>query len=108
MIGGINSSMQNRIALVDERFISEALSSFVADVDHLDCRSIVARRVSKLKFRLKYFFFLFSTFPDMRQNSFETDSLAADWSFAGRKAAPPGALLRDERLCPSNRFGLPI
>jgi len=34
MIGGINSSMQNRIALVDERFISEALSSFVGDAGH--------------------------------------------------------------------------
>ena len=37
MIGGINSSMQNRIALVDERFISEALSSF--DADHAHCPS---------------------------------------------------------------------
>jgi hypothetical protein len=39
IIGGINSSMQNRIALVDERFISEALSSFVGDADHRDCPS---------------------------------------------------------------------
>ena len=31
--------MQNRIALVDERFISEALSSFVDDADHPDCPS---------------------------------------------------------------------
>jgi hypothetical protein len=36
MIGGINSSIQNRIALVDERFMSEALSSFVADAHHPD------------------------------------------------------------------------
>jgi hypothetical protein len=36
MIGGINSSMQNRIALVDERFICEALGSFVADAHHPD------------------------------------------------------------------------
>src|ERR1700730_19191603 len=39
MIGGINSSIQNRIALVDERFISETLSSFVADAGHPDCPS---------------------------------------------------------------------
>jgi hypothetical protein len=35
-IGGISSSIQNRIAFVDERFIAEALGSFGADSQHPD------------------------------------------------------------------------
>jgi hypothetical protein len=35
-IGGISSSIQNRIAFVDERFITEGLGSFGADSHHPD------------------------------------------------------------------------
>src|ERR1700751_5311341 len=99
MIGGINSSMQNRIALVDERFISKALSSFVAGADHPDCPSdcsaerlqtqilpaIVPRAIQRLLIWPK--------------NFCETASLLADWLFGGQNAATSSVFLWHERLC---------
>jgi hypothetical protein len=55
MIGGINSSMQNRIALVDARFISKALSSFVADANHPDCPSDRSAERFQTQFPLEIF-----------------------------------------------------
>jgi hypothetical protein len=78
MIGGINSSMQNRIALVDERFISEALSSFVADADHALCPSDRSVERFQTQILLEIILRPIRHFLIWRQNFCETVSLAAD------------------------------
>src|SRR5436305_12177574 len=78
MMGGINSSMQNRMALVDERFISEALGSFVANADHpLDSSAEPFQTQILLEILAgPIWHFLIC------RNFCETDSLAANWFFA--------------------------
>jgi hypothetical protein len=99
MIGGINSSMQNRIALVDERFISEALSSFVGDADHPDCPSDRSAGCLRTQIPLEIVLRSIRHFLICAKNFGETDPLAADWLFGGQKAAPPSVFLCHERLC---------
>jgi hypothetical protein len=106
MIGGINSSMQNRIALVDERFISKASDSLIAGTLDPDCPCDRSAKCFPTQFCMN------SpasdpAFPAPRKNFYETDSLAVDWFFAGRKWLPPDVFLCHERLRRSNWFGSP-
>ena len=91
--------MQNRIALVDERFISEAFRSFVGDADHPDCLSDRSAGRLQIQIPLEIVLRSYPAFPGLRQNFCETDSLVADWLFGGQKAAPPSVFLYHERLC---------
>ncbi len=100
MIGGINSSMQNRITLVDQRFIYKALGSFVADAHHPDRPS--DRSAERLQTQILLEIFRRPTRHFMMcQNFCEMDSVAADWFFAGRKV---GATTRVSWL----RAALPV
>ncbi len=109
MIGGINSSMQNRIALVDERFISEASGSFVSSVTRTIriALPIVARSVSELKFRSRYSVVPIRHFLICAQIFVRWVLSPLIGSSPGGKWPPPDVFLRHERLCRSDGFGLP-
>src|SRR5204862_5805997 len=90
--------VQNRIALVDERFISEAFRSFVGDADHPDCLSDRSAGRLQIQIPLEIVLRSYPAFPDLRQHFGETDSLVAEELFGGQQPAPPPVLLDPERL----------
>jgi hypothetical protein len=106
MIGGINSSMQNRITLVDERFIYKALGSFVADAHHPDRPS--DRSAERLQTQI-----LLEIFRRPTRHFMICAKIFVRWilspligSSPVEKWAPPHVFLGCERLCRSNWFGL--
>jgi hypothetical protein len=107
MIGGINSSMQNRIALVDERFISEASGSFVGDAHHPDRPS--DRSAERLQTQI-----LLEIFRRPIRHFLICAKIFVGWilspligSSPGGKWPPPEVFLCHERLCRSDGYGLP-
>jgi hypothetical protein len=105
-MGEINLLTQNRIALVDERFISEAMGSFIADADLQIVFPIVARSVFKLKLCSKYFF-VRSAFLICGKNVVRRILSPLIGSSPGGKRPPPDAFLSYERLCRSDGSGMP-